>query len=457
MSKDYLPVYWLSSLGFGGLMITFFLLLQFNVPHPQSPIPLANDISKFLDMEDAQLEKVAIGMLTKKASKKIKKQLHLEVLSKEKRLEIKQQVSKNTNKIEKIVSNLRVQQIVTYVGLIGVVFSILMFFKLLFWNIIKYAKYTKTDSYKNIKNSLAEVKLMAVPLTLAMGVKVILLGGALFIDGWFTATIGWIAFGSYILVGAYAMYLFSNYFSNILDKGNEDFVNNNSLEQMLSIFTFSFISVGLIGPAAFFSDPVLAKWSFVVALSFGTIALFIAYIKFSNSIAPILIKGLTASSSVSLLILIPILTLFGVWGVLRMDHALHHAFHSGLGSTLVFVMLTAIFALQSVIFLIGIKSMRNKRYFSKFIYGKNEHDPAAYAIICPLVAFYVWGMFWLHAGLVKSGFLDKWGIAYVILFASFSVIQVFTVFLYMKLNKKLLGSFLSLKRINLKPVRLDTI
>ncbi len=41
---SYSPLYFLSTLGSGGLMVTFFMFLMFWVPHPGRPVPIFEDI-----------------------------------------------------------------------------------------------------------------------------------------------------------------------------------------------------------------------------------------------------------------------------------------------------------------------------------------------------------------------------------------------------------------------------
>lgn len=452
--KHYSPIYWLGALGFGGVMVTFFLLLHVNVPHPDTAIPTAIGIKKFLNMDGGGLQKVAVGMMAKKAIAKKQAAMHGQELAPEVITGIKQKVAQNKQKVAALVSKLKIQQAVAYIGLGGMLIAIILHFRLLFWNISKYWQFKKTEQFRQLKDSIKEVQLMAIPLTLAMSVKVYILGGSVFIDGFYGPLNMWITFFLYLAVGVYAIYIFGEYFGRILDEGSSEFITNNNLSQMLAIFAFAMISGGLMGPAAFSSDPMLSKWSFMIALAFGAVSLLFAFIKFGNSMAPIFSRGVSATGSVSILIIVPILTLFGVWGVLRAEHGLHHAFHSSLGYTWMISMLTIIFALEVTFMLMGLRAMKKKDYFKRFIFGDDEHDPSAFAIICPFVAFYVWGMFWLHAGLVKSGMLDKWGMLYLVLFGFFTLVQIVLLVFYFRLNKKLLGKTLLAGKLTTKEVNI---
>ncbi len=43
-ADTYSPLYFLASLGTGGLTVTFFMYLMFWVPHPGRPVPIFEDI-----------------------------------------------------------------------------------------------------------------------------------------------------------------------------------------------------------------------------------------------------------------------------------------------------------------------------------------------------------------------------------------------------------------------------
>ena len=42
--QNYSPLYFLASLGAGGLTVTFFMYLMFWVPHPGRPVPVFEDL-----------------------------------------------------------------------------------------------------------------------------------------------------------------------------------------------------------------------------------------------------------------------------------------------------------------------------------------------------------------------------------------------------------------------------
>lgn len=44
-SERYSPLYFLASLGAGGIAVSFFMMLMFWVPHPGRPVPVFEDIA----------------------------------------------------------------------------------------------------------------------------------------------------------------------------------------------------------------------------------------------------------------------------------------------------------------------------------------------------------------------------------------------------------------------------
>ena len=63
-ADSYSPLYFLASLGAGGLSVTFFMYLMFWVPHPGQPVPVFEDILKYATSQDIIGQAmVAVAML----------------------------------------------------------------------------------------------------------------------------------------------------------------------------------------------------------------------------------------------------------------------------------------------------------------------------------------------------------------------------------------------------------
>jgi len=74
-------------------------------------------------------------------------------------------------------------------------------------------------------------------------------------------------------------------------------------------------------------------------------------------------------------------------------------------------------------------------YFDDYINGEKK-SPVSFALICPGVAFMVFGMFFINLGLVMNGVVAKYSIAYFILMIPFIFIQYKTIVYFFKLKNK---------------------
>jgi len=54
-ADSYNPLYFLASLGAGGLSVTFFMYLMFWIPHPGQPVPVFEDIARALTSGNAAM------------------------------------------------------------------------------------------------------------------------------------------------------------------------------------------------------------------------------------------------------------------------------------------------------------------------------------------------------------------------------------------------------------------
>ncbi len=122
----YNPLYWLAALGAGGLTVSFFVYINFMVPHKGVPMATFDFVYPTLLKGNWLSAVVALSLL------------------------------------------------------FIVVFAFLHI-KMLLWNIKEFAAYKKTDAYKAMKESNNEVQLFAIPLTLAMTINVFFVVFALFV------------------------------------------------------------------------------------------------------------------------------------------------------------------------------------------------------------------------------------------------------------------------------------
>lgn len=383
LKENYTPLYFLSSLGAGGLSVSFFMYLQFMLPH-KTPIFTFADLTNILDK--------AHGL----------------------------------------------SKTLVYLSLVGIiVFGIIHFF-LLAWNLREFALFRKTEPFKKMQTSSGAMALMAVPLTLAMTLNVLLIFGAVFlpnlwpnIEAFFLPSII-----GFLLVGILSLHYFGKYTVWAVINGDASFVNSNNLGHMLSIFTFAMISVGFAASGAMSHNIVINGAGIFFAIMFLFMAFIVAMVKYVLGFKAILEKGISIEASPSLWITIPFLTLSGIT-MIRLFFGLGHHFDSEISYSIVFVITASIIAIQVLTGLFGYVVMHKNGYFKEYVKGQGK-SVGSLSLICPGVAFFVFGMFFVHFGIVKNEIFEKASIGYFILLAPFVLVQIRTVIAYFRLGKKLL-------------------
>jgi len=327
-------------------------------------------------------------------------------------------------------------KIVIILALIWIIFFAIKHFQLLIWNLKRYFEFRKTDAFVKLKTTNAEVNLMALPLTLAMSVNVAFIIWAVFVPNLWSIVeylfpFAIIAFG---LIWILALKIFSEYFIRIiLDKWDSDFVNNNSLSQMLSVFAFVMIAVWFAASAAMSANKFTILVWLETSIFFSVLALFLLLLKMILGFSAIFEHGLDRVASPSLWILIPILTLLWITYI-RQTHGLHEFGWETTKST--FIVITAIItSLQVVFWYLGYQVMKQNNYFKDYIHWE-EKTPWTYSLICPWVALVVFSFFFLHMWLVQSGLIPKFGVIYFLLLVPIIYVQFITIKTIFTLNKK---------------------
>jgi hypothetical protein len=277
---------------------------------------------------------------------------------------------------------------------------------------------------------------MTLPLTFAMTINVCFVSGSLFVPKLWSfveylfpgAIIGFAACGIYALV------LFFKYFQNMLISGNFDCSKNNNLGQMIAIFTFSMVAVGLSAAAAMSHVQASATIGMFGTLFFLTIAIIIGIVQMVLGFRAMLTQGIDEEGSVSLWIMIPITTLFGI-AILRLVHGIEHYYGTHYSAGFYFGVTSVLVSIQLFFGILGYGVLKKINYFKNYIFG-DKSSASTYAIICPGVALFVFGMFFMQYGLVKTGVLTKFSILYFIILLLFSVVQFITFYLFLKIDKK---------------------
>ncbi|MFZ5766702.1 MAG: hypothetical protein ACOY4H_14080 [Thermodesulfobacteriota bacterium] len=173
---------------------------------------------------------------------------------------------------------------------------------------------------------------------------------------------------------------------------------------MISSFAFAMNAVGFAAPAAMSGNRLLVALATFCPLFFLLIAALLAVKNLVLGFHAMLDQGINREGSASLWILIPILTL------------------------------------------LGYQVMRRNNYFTQFIHGGDEPaeagtavaSPAAYALICPGVAFWVFGMFFLDKALIHTGLLELFSLPYFLLLMPLLLVLLQTIRVNAKLNSRLL-------------------
>ncbi len=386
LRENYNPLYFLASLGSGGLAVSFFMYFMFMVDHPGRPM--------------ANFEHVF-------------------------------PIFTGDNMLAKVLAA---------AAIAGIIFFAYKHFRLLFWNIKEYSLYRKTEAYQKLRKTPGEISLMAIPLTLAMTINVLFILGGLFIPNlWSYVEYAFpFALAAFLAVGIYALVIFKNYFTRFIISGDTSFVNGNNLSHMIAVFAFGMIAVGFGAPAAMSKTVAVSVIGTVLSIFFATLAVGLMILKLILGVRAIFDKGIDKGAAPSLWLAIPIFTLFGI-AIVRLYNGINHnLLHNAEPSTLpLMIILTMLVSLQIAFGLIGYVVMKKIGYFRDFIHGE-EKSPGSFSLICPGVAFFVLGMFWIHMGFTKTGILSMFSPVYFLMLIPFVYVQFITMQTVFRLNKKLL-------------------
>jgi hypothetical protein len=382
----YSPLYFLASLGAGGLAVTFFMYLFFWVKHPNQPVPVFEDIATAF----------SAGHLP--------------------------------------------QQIAIVIAYIGITVFAFLNVKLLIWNIGQYRKFRQTKAFEEFTNSNAETQLLAMPLTIAMTINVGFILGLVFVPGLWSVVeylfpMALVAFG---LAGWLAFRQLADFLGRVLTKGGVfDVTAHNSFAQLLPAFALSMVAVGFAAPAAMSSTPLTVGVALVGSTFFGVTATVYAIVAAITGFSSMLHYGTAKEAGPTLLVVVPIMTVLGIM-FMRQEHGMHATFgaHSDPIETLVF--LSRMLSVQVIFLLLGLLVLRRQGYFRHYLFGA-ENSPGAYALVCPGVALSVMTHFWLNKGLVANGLIEKFSTGYWVITLIAIAFQALMIWLVFHLNRRHFG------------------
>ncbi len=357
-AREYSPLYFLASLGAGGLAVTFFMWLMFWVPHPAQPVPVFEDNWAVLTGGTLLRQAMVLGAMT------------------------------------------------------GIAVFAFLNIKLLVFNLRSFALFRRSEEYAAFAGSNAGSQVLAMPLALAMSVNVGFILGLTFVPGLWSIVEYLVpaALAAFVAIGVVAFSELGRFVGVRLQSGGFNCAANNSFAQMLPAFALSMIGVGLAAPAAMSTVKLTAGISLVLSTFFVVAAVLLALIVMVMSVRPMLEHGVNVEAAPTLMVVIPLITVLGI-ALMRQNHGLHVHFdvHGGSGETL--RMLTQFLSVQVVFALFGLAVLARVGYVARFVTGA-ETSAGSYALVCPGVGLSVMTHFWLNKGLVATGLIAKFSVAY---------------------------------------------
>jgi len=389
--NTYSPLYFLASLGMGGLAVTFFMYLLFWVPHKGKAVPTFEDISLAASGGDAMMiATIAIAMLG-----------------------------------------------IAYFGFQNIRFLI--------WNLLAYREFMASQAYQSLRTSNTETQILALPLALAMSVNVGFILGLVFIPRLWSVIeyLFPLAMMVFLLIGGLAFRQIGEFLGRVLVKGGGfSHAANNSYAQLLPAFALAMVGVGLAAPAALSSSQMIAGISVMASTFFMTAAVIYAAIALVLGVYAMFEHGAAPEAAPTLMIVIPILTVLGILA-LRQEHGLHTHFgsHAAAGDVLMF--LAILLSAQFLFGLLGLKVLQQQQYLPRYLSAEGKRSPGSYALVCPGVAISVMIHFFANKGLVATGLVEKFSAAYWGVTMLALLFQILMIVLVMRLNKLHFGSLVT--------------
>lgn len=382
-ADTYSPLYFLGSLGAGGLTVTFFMYLMFWVPHPGRPVPIFEDVAAAFNTGSAALQTAIV---------------------------------------------------IAYVGI--ALFAILNI-KSLLWNMSALSAFKKTEGYQKLRNSNAESTLLAQPLAFAMTINALFIVGLVFVPGLWSVVeylfpLAMIAFAA---VAVLAFRILADFLGRVLSNGGLfDVTAHNSFAQLLPAFTIAMVAVGFAAPAAMSTNPATVAVSLILSTFLGIAAVIYTLLAATTAFTSMLQHGTAREAGPTLMIIVPIVTVLGIM-LLRQEHGLHTTFdvHSNPAETM--TLLARLLSVQVTFLLLGLLVLGRQNYFSDFVIGKKT-SPGSYALVCPAVALSVMIHFFANKGLVASGIVEKFGTGYWVITAIALAAQIIAIVLVFRLNRQ---------------------
>ncbi len=385
-SDSYSPLYFLASLGAGGLAVTFFMWLLHWLPHPGQPVPVFEDITAAFTG-----------------------------------------------------GTLLVQGMILVAALGIAVFGFLNL-KLLVWNLRRFSEWSKTEGHAKFMKTNAQTQVMAMPLALAMSVNVLFIFGMVFVPGLWSVVeyLFPLAMVTFIGIGIYAFRLYGAFLSRVLVEGGFNCAANNNFGQVLPAFAFAMVGVGLAAPAAMSTVPALAATGLVLSSFFFMTSALIAIVAVVLGLRSMMENGANPETAPTLSIIVPLLAVLGILS-LRQSHGMDAHFGAADLAGERMVMLAQYLSAQVLFLLFAGLILVRQGYAKRFLFGR-ENSPGSYALVCPGVGFAVLVHFFVNKGLVDAGLIVQFGALYWVLTAVALASQALMIALVLHLNRRHFGA-----------------
>ena len=382
-TKSYSPLYFLASVGAGGLSVTFFMYLFFWVPHPGQPVPVFEDI------------------------------------------------------VSAWSKGIAAQQFAIIAAMAGIAFFAFLNLKALVWNFGALRQFKKTKTYAALMTSNAQSTLLAAPLAVAMSINGLFIVGLVFVPNLWSVVefLFPLAMVAFALNTLWAMKLIGDFLGRIMrDPHGFKADANNSFAQALPAFALAMNAVGLSAPAAMSTLPSVVGTSLVLSTVIGTIAMIYAIVAILAAIPAKLHHGVDRDAAPTLMIVVPLVTILSIM-FMRQSHGMHTTFNTHTNAIDTMMFLAKGLSIQIAFLGLGWVVLKSQGYFRDYVFGDKKHV-GSYALVCPGVAFSVLMHFFINKGLVASGIIEKFGTPYWALTAVALVSQMAMNALVLRLNKQ---------------------
>jgi hypothetical protein len=386
-ADTYSPLYFLASLGAGGLTVTFFMMLMFWVPHTGRPVPVFEDIALAFD---------------------------------------------GTN------TALKAAMLLAMIGIAG--FALLNVTSLI-WNLRAASAFRKTPAYAAMNETNGQSAMLAMPLALAMTVNALFIVGLVFVPGLWSIVEYLFPFAmiAFLAIGVLALRQIGAFLGRILTTPGAFAVEgHNSFAQLMPAFALAMIAVGLAAPAAMSTNTAVVGVSVILSTFFSMTSVIYALKAAITAVNAMLTHGTAREAAPTLMVIVPLMTVLGIMSM-RQTHGLDVLSGGHTTDADTFLFLTRLLSIQLVFAGLGMIILIRQRYFTDFVFG-TQTSPGSYALVCPGVALTVMIQFWLNKGLVAAGFVDKFSVTYWAVTAVALVLQASMVALVLRLNRQHFGT-----------------